>query len=256
VPLPTGIYNELRDVGTLLPFYRPPDDVYRETTFAPETTDGIVAAHRFGGASGWSLEVAPYAGQWELFDAAGRPQQARDAIGVHLWLQTPVEGLRVGGGARRHDQVQGGLLLDRMDQVSAALDARVGRFTVQAEYIDHGWQNPRRAMRALKATSALAAGKTYYGLVGVAVRDRLAFHAQASYTEVELLRIDGVTVPFDDYNEDVALGARWSFRPDLVLKVEVHRNVGRTAEGVPSTVVFAPEPPETEYGLVSLSVSF
>ncbi len=143
-----------------------------------------------------------------------------------------------------------------MDQVSGAFDLRAGRFTVQAEYIDHGWQNPRRAMRALKATSALAGGKTYYGLLGVEASDRLALHVQASFTEVELETITGQTVPFDDYNEDLALGAGWSFRPDLVLKVELHSNVGRTAEGAPGSVVFAPEPPETEYGLVSLSVSF
>lgn len=50
VPNPFGIYAELRDVGILLPFYRPPNSIYQEF-FLSETIDGVSVSRDFHGES-------------------------------------------------------------------------------------------------------------------------------------------------------------------------------------------------------------
>ena len=42
VQMPLGIYNELRDVSVLLPFYRAPSSVYSESRASGEYVNGIV----------------------------------------------------------------------------------------------------------------------------------------------------------------------------------------------------------------------
>ncbi|MCB1036393.1 MAG: hypothetical protein KDD47_21385, partial [Acidobacteria bacterium] len=69
VPVPLGIFNEYRDVGTLLPFFRPSFNFYREGSFVSETVDGAVFHHRFAAASDWSLDLDGYFGEWDLLES-------------------------------------------------------------------------------------------------------------------------------------------------------------------------------------------
>ena len=49
-PIPFGIYNEVRYVGTQLPFYRAPYAMYHEGIYTAETVDGVsVLQPRFSG---------------------------------------------------------------------------------------------------------------------------------------------------------------------------------------------------------------
>jgi hypothetical protein len=254
VPIPAGIYNEIRDVGTLLPFYRPPDDVYRDTSFASETLEGVVVSRRFGRGD-WGLEVQPYLGQFDFFAGTTTVNQGRHAYGVQLWLETPVDSLRLGAGARRLDHVTQGMDLDEVSQWSAALDARVGRFILQGEYVAHDWRNPAGAAR-LTGNLALAYADVYYGLIGLRPVEKIGVYAQASFTEVGFYSpLTRGRIAIDDYSEDLAAVVNIALRPDVVLKVEGHRNEGRGVEDDPQALL-APEPAVTRYGIVSLSVSF
>ncbi|HEX7239619.1 MAG TPA: hypothetical protein VF263_05110, partial [Longimicrobiaceae bacterium] len=51
-PIPLGIYNEVRDVGTILPFYRAPSNFYYEGF---ETLDGASANYDFALGGGWGF---------------------------------------------------------------------------------------------------------------------------------------------------------------------------------------------------------
>src|SRR6185295_15168286 len=64
VQLPLGIYNEVQDVGTVLPFYTAPQSVYVKTRTA-ESVDGVVLSHTFAEKSQWSLEADVDGGSWD-----------------------------------------------------------------------------------------------------------------------------------------------------------------------------------------------
>ena len=105
VKVPLGIFNEYRDVGTILPFYRPAYSFYREGSITSETVDGLDLSHTFNPGSDWSLELDVYFGEYELIEFAPflSEQQAvlakaKDVIGAQLWLNTPIYGLRFGAG--------------------------------------------------------------------------------------------------------------------------------------------------------------
>lgn len=100
IPLPLGIYSELRDAGHLLPFYGPPVTIYGETSFASESIDGGGATFFLFRDSPWNVDADVFAGQSSFSEKsrAGGAKFAdtRDDWGVRIWLNTPVEGLRVG----------------------------------------------------------------------------------------------------------------------------------------------------------------
>ena len=66
LPTPAGLFNEVRDVGTVLPFFRPAFNFYREGSLFSETVDGVGITHRFFDDSDWSLEANLYAGEFEI----------------------------------------------------------------------------------------------------------------------------------------------------------------------------------------------
>ena len=72
MPIPRGIYNELRSVGIALPMYRPPVVMYDEGAYFSETIDGLVLARTFLADRPWSIEANLYAGGWRSRGTAAR----------------------------------------------------------------------------------------------------------------------------------------------------------------------------------------
>lgn len=235
VPIPFGIYNEVRDVGTLLPFYRPSTNFYGEGAYTSETVDGIVVSHAFGRGSAWQLDGDVHYGNWEFINRSGSfsEQTVRDSIGVELWLSTPLPGLRIGAGGMRYDvdEPDG----NRWYTYHVSLQGDFGRVVTNVEYktIDF-------------AEGTYDAG---YAHLGVRVTDAVTVNAQAETAD---LGIDFFRE--GDFDDDVALGVNYAFRPDLVVKLEHHWNEGYTPEEPPQNF-FAPKL-ETRYFIASLSVSF
>jgi hypothetical protein len=235
VPIPFGIYNEVQDVGTLLPFYRPSANFYGDGAYTSEGIDGFVVSHAFDLRGGWRLDGDLHYGNWEFINRAGGFElyKVRSSLGVELWLETPLPGLRIGTGGMRYDVEEPDGF--RWETWHVSLEGELGRVMTHVEYklIDFGQG-------------------TYdggYAHLGIQATGKAAIHAQYDYSNLD---IDFFRT--GDFDDDMALGLSYAFRPDLVLKLEHHWNEGYTPEE-PVQNFFAPKV-ETRYGIVSLSTSF
>ena len=242
VQLPQGIYNEIRDVGTILPFYRPPSDLYWEGSYATEAFDGALVSKTFGAGKAWSLVADAYYGGWDL-NALDSGQilsgNIEDAYGIQLWLTTPVEGLRVGwGGTRARMTGAAPLPAGRVSRWQASLDGDFAKLRVSTEY--------------QQTQYALGTSAGYYGFLGYRVLPKLGVNLQASRTH-EDLTVGPYSVDADA-SRDYALGLSYAFRPDLVVKAEHHWADSRALEDIPSGA-FLPSV-KVRYAILSLAASF
>ena len=268
VQIPLGIYNEIRDVGTILPFYRPPFTFYREGSFTSETVDGVVLSHIFAPDSRWSLEADVYTGEWEQFEVDNRNLEnsalarAKDAYGFQLWLNTPVTGLRLGFGGNSKRLVEGvfrapGVKGDRIDDWYVSLDGTFDRFVVRAE------------AREFDPTLRLGGPPIFlklpsrYAQLGYLATEKFQVWLQYEVSEVESDSIIQ-TEPVDRKDrQDLGISLNYLFRPDLVLKVEYHEveeDQGITVPVFgPGGLMLVPQLAQADngsYSIVSLSVSF
>lgn len=254
VPLPAGIYNEIRDVGTILPFYVPPFSVYQDISFTSEAIDGLVVAKTIEFAAGWSLDADLYLGGWstiESFSGLGLASaEAEDAVGLQLWLGTPVNGLRFGLGVNRYD-VSGGVTRledkDTWESLYLSVDGDFDRVVFRAELY-------RRIVNAQAFGIPLldAEADAYYFQLGFRLSDRWSLWGQVDFQTLDA-KIPGA--PIIDLWEDYAVSLSYAFNTNLLLRGEYHFNEGYWVEDRPANV-FADLPTETEYGLLSLAVSF
>ena len=243
VPIPAGIYNEIRDVGVLLPLYRAPFNFYLEGMFTSETVDGVVASYQFLADRPWNIEVSGFAGGWQMIDRiqvdtvyVGVETQVKNGLGGQVWLNTALEGLRVGFGAQRQD-VKGGQFAGDWSGWHASLDANFDLFTLQGEY------------RTISPTGVDY--EAYYGYLGVHATRQLTLHGQADFAQVTL---EGF--PKMDWNEAYTVGASYAFSPNLVLKGEGHFTKGYWGDAPVVNAFAGQAPAEIDYWLLSLSVGF
>ncbi len=277
VQIPLGIFNEIRDVGTILPFYRPPFVAYREGSFTSETVDGLVLSHTFAAESDWSLDFDVYAGEWELaeidFQIAERPAfvaRAEDAWGFQLWLNTPVPGLRF-GVAHHQEEVSGGVVpAFRLPGESVpqehtwlSVDYVGGKFVLRAEAV-----NAKLDGSTTFFENELSTG---YVQVGYHITDKFRIYAQYEEGNGEIpagdiTRLLGIPVLADvdvRFRTDTGIALNYLFSPNLVLKAEHHFDIDN------EQFTFVPDqiPPTglvplngiaggAEYTIVSLSASF
>jgi hypothetical protein len=255
VPLPAGIYNEIRDVGTILPFFAPPFSIYQDVSFTSETVDGIVLSNRFALGSRWSLDADLYYGGWttiESFSGLGiAPAEAEQAIGLQLWLGTPITGLRFGLGFNRYDLTGGVTRLDDEDTwrgLYLSLDGDFDRLIVRAELY-------RRYVEAQAFGIPIpdATADAYYFQLGVRLSDRWTLWGQADFQELDP-GLPGAEAT--DLWEDYALSLSHSFSANLLLRAEYHWNESYWVEDRPANFFLGNPPTETDYGIVSLAISF
>ena len=278
-PVPRGIFNEVRKVGTVLPFYRAPYNFYTESF---ETVDGALLRHD-ASLGAWALETSAFAGTMPFMQKAtaavyqptfglvnGAPRMTgvrpvgRDTtylmdrridatLGGQLWLSTPVEGLRVGlGGTRgslnslREYSGQPGRVTSSI--VQGAVDGNFARFQLRGE-----WEQQQAGEFLYTA---------HYGQGGVKLTDKLSLNVQREEAQVHVAYPAPIQMPDGRVTagptsrrayrlvRDVAVGANYAFRPDVILKVEGHDNKGanydRSVEGAP----------RGRYFLTSLALSF
>lgn len=273
VQIPLGIYNDIRDVGTILPFYRPPYTFYREGTFTSETVDGILLAHTFWAASDWSLETNFYGGEWDLielsvFDPREPPKIAhtKDSFGTQLWLSTPIAGLRFGVGFQRRNITKGqeGVFRrvgesSRLDDYFFSIDGNLDRLLVRAEWRKYGgpFVSPQLGF------TSRGFNENYYLQIGYHITDKFAIYGQTEYAGVKN-HSDFFLADSDiDFRTDDGISLSYSFTPNIVLKAEHHWYDGEisgftpviTPDGLrlqPFVVQFK----NGNYSIVSLAVSF
>jgi hypothetical protein len=245
MPIPFGIYNEVRDVGTILPFFRPARPVYEETSNATETIDGVLLSHGFNLGAAGRLDVDVHYGNWKSYDVRLNPITANNSRGLELWLQTPVPGLRVGAG---------GFIFNETINTTPAT-----RFDRQFSHmsIDGQWSRIDAQIEVKRDTSQRLNGGANtdvwggYGLLGVHLSNKLVFHGEYDFLDVQFPHTN------DAKDRDRALGASYFFRPNLVLKAEYHWTNGFRAENQPGLIPGRPVPHYiTQFGILSLSTSF
>lgn len=247
VQIPFGIYNEIRDAGTILPFYRLPTNYYGQQSYASETVDGASVTHRFAPASPWNLQASAYFGGWDVIEVReeARTTKISNAAGVQLWLGTPIDGLRFGVGGNRATAREGWLpegASEWRQVMQGSIDGNFARFITRAEY------------RHAKTESSVQE-RAYMVQLGYRIVPKVMVVVQQDANRVhmppfgEFASLQDTTV-----GRDRALAVNYFFRPDLVLKVEAHQNRSLSIEDAPA--VWQSVAPKADYWVVSLSTSF
>lgn len=253
IVMPMGIYNEIRDVGVLLPLYRAPPLMYSERMYAVETLSGASLHGEKWLGQDWRLSADVFGGEWEYMqldlETMGR---ARNGLGSQVWLWTPVQGLRVGASALRFTASNVMGMPEDYEEpqktFGAALDATFERIFVRSE------------LRHSRFEIGTAEG--YYGEVGVPLGRGFSLVAQAEFADFnwDLSSFFPPGMPFPvtfDGNvaRDQALALRWAPSPSLVFKLEGHRHRGYLTED-PLLNFLVDPPARFNYGILSVSTSF
>lgn len=238
-PLPRGIYNEIRDVGTLLPLFRAPFVLYEDGT---ETVDGVGVSGTTD-IGGWGIDAHVYAGGAEYKVPIYTPDAAfllHDRVerngGGQVWISTPIQGLRAGFSMMAWDDLAASGGLDSWIQL-ASLDATFEKWLVRAEHLrvktnyDFTWAS--YAHGQVKLTDAVRATVQYE------IKDKEAYGDFAA--------------PRRRLLDDGAVGISYSLSPFAVLKLEAHRADGYSFDRF---VDPATGPISTWYTIASISASF
>jgi hypothetical protein len=247
---PLGIYNEIRDVGTLLPLYRPPAVFYGEQMYTSETVDGATLGRRVP-LGAWELSLEGFAGSWEFLQLDYETIAEVDlGYGAQVWLSTPLEGVRVGGGVARYsvrdilgadpEQVDHDVL------VTAAAEGRLGPVEARAEFFHARWGADDLGY---EGTS-----EGYYGELVYNVTDALSLVGQAQFLDLSM-GIPAFAWSMDEnLDRSFAAGVRYAVGPNVVLKLEGHRYRGYAIED--EQRLFPAPRANVSYGLFSVSTSF
>ena len=247
MPIPRGIYNELRAVGVSLPLYRPPVVFYDEGAYYSETIDGAMASHTFAENSPWSLESTVYVGGWRSLaydtwspEYSVQRVRAENAIGTQLWLNTPVDGVRFGVAVQRHnDRYDDGYEME-LKEWHASFDATRERwfFRAEGEVQDYS-----------------ASDELYVGYVQAHVKPTEKFGITGEIQrsrDTDVLYGDGRLPSSFEWHRSDGIGVSYAFRPSLVFKVEHHWDRGIQVEQPANPMT----PPKFRYVIASLSASF
>ena len=258
VPMPRGLFNEVRDVGVILPFFRASKAFYSEGV---ETVDGISASRNIRlGDSGFDFEASAYFGEFtttlEFVDTDGLTvlnDRLRKARGAHGVLNTPVAGLRFTG-----------------DYVAAEYDsgAPFSIWTASGDLTRDRWF--ARAEYELAQTETVEGDPStdylaWYAQAGFGLTEKLWLNAQYEFNEITAFgALPSPPLPSPDlaYDNirDTAVGVLYKFSPLLIFKAEYHFFEGYQLD--------EPTPPlnpltgqalpagETDYFIISLSAAF
>ena len=270
VQIPFGIYNEIRDVGTILPFYRPAFVLYREGSFTSETVDGILLSHVFGAASTWSLSADVYAGEWEGFEGGPDPDlpirksRSEDALGIQLWLNTPLSWLRLGlsGQTKKLSEGQEGILRrvgeeQRLDDIMFSLDMNWERFLLRGEWRSFKPEIPGPGPNIDISLDLVS----YYVQAGWYINDKIHLYLQREVASAETSAIFFANSPKLNSRQDDGIVLNYRYTPNIVLKAEYHdveeEQLGlRPFGNTPLLEQFIVPADDGNYFILSFSASF
>lgn len=259
-PLPRGLFNEVRFVGTLLPFYRVGRVAYGETL---EQIDGIVVSKPFD-LGGFRLETYGFAGGFDLRavlagTSGSTVYQARqeNSYGAQAWLNTPVEGLRVGAYAHSFAGTP------RLSLPDSLRGDRSWTWMGSAEYVKsigfirgeltEFYSGDNRSVNA------------WYGQVGVTPTEKWTIATE--YQEFKLriglpAPIPAVEIPA---SKEFIVGVKYSPSANIAFKLEGHQVKGYDFDIAVPTIIPPTAPPfvagvapasKSNYLLASVAISF
>ena len=251
-PFVRGLNNEVRYIGTVLPFFRVP---FEFTGDAFDALDGVTLSYRKPFAGSWALQAHALGGGSEnrsvratATELTVRSSRAHNLVGGQVEVQGPV-GLRVGAWGNRYDR-KAATQSGRRVFYGAFAQADQGRGLLRAEYHRESGHDPSADVR------------TGYAEGIVRVLPRLHLAGQESIRQERVFGAPG------EGNVDVtavrSTGAAVNFflQPTTVLKLEHHWREGHTYDAyVPPTRVVdgrlvANPLVQGNYWIASLAISF
>lgn len=252
IPMPRGLFNEVRQVGVLFPFFRASKAFYSEGV---ETIDGLSVSRAFSPGAGFTIDAAVYGGGYdlkvEIVDNTGPnliTDRHRGAHGVHLGLATPITGLRFSADIVRSKNAASG---GGLSIATASADYAHDRFFGRAE-----WE-------LAKSTTAAGDDATDYGAWytqgGIGLTEKLWFNAQYEMNAITLHYLPTPEPVKYDNIKDLALGLSYRVSPKMVLKGEWHDFKGYQLDVATPPVDGMGQPlpaGTTQYFILSLSTAF
>jgi hypothetical protein len=245
VPLASGLYNETRNVGAVVPFYRAPTSFYTEGV---ETLDGANVRYRLP-LGRWDVEAHASIGDIRVVFPTFHPVTGAQilstpdtdlAFSAGTMINTPLRGLRVGGAYTQFDgeSLMGTGEMDPISIWTGSVDGTFDRFFVRGEYQELEWGD--------------FGIDAYYAHGGVRVVPAVSLNAQYEIMDF-VMTIPGMGTMTERSVRDAALGVNFFLSPNVVLKLEGHRMKGFSFD-----LPMAPGAPrgETDYIISSISVSF
>ena len=252
-PLPRGLLNEVRYIGSVLPFFRPSMEAYSD---AFDALDGATVSlrkplgkfalegHGFFGGSDWRSVVSTATGQ----DV--RIQRMENYYGSQLYLDVPFANIRLGAHAARME-VRTSTSRGMMTNTFLSAQSQFSRFTLRAEQSNLNGFSPARDNHH----------KYFQGIAQVTDRLQLAGEHTISRSRL-FVTTPGVRSVLPSVTSTGG-AAILQLVPGTLLKFEHHWRAGYVFDANVSTirsqsaagVVLAPER-STRYCLVSLATAF
>jgi hypothetical protein len=253
-PLPRGLVNEVRYIGTVLPFYRPSTELQGE---AFDAIDGAVISYRHELGHGIEFEQHGFGGGSENRNLANtatgqelRIARTENMFGGQTYVMLPVAGIKLGAYAARYDFVQAsgrGYRLNTMLSAQGTID-RLKVVSEHGRYTGHGPANDNL---------------NGYTEATIRLHDRLSIAGQHAYVNRMLFFAN--TDLNMRYPETTTNGASIIFglTPNSVLKFENHWRKGwqfdvptvPVASQTATSVTLTPEN-NSRYYIVSVAASF
>ena len=253
-PLPRGLMNEVRYIGTVLPFFRPPIELQAE---AFDALDGAVISYRHELPLGIGFEQHAFGGGSEnrAIASTAKGQEIRIArtenmFGGQTYLTLPVANVRLGLYGARYGFIQPTGRGYRSNVIASA-EGSASIFKLQTEhgrFTGYGPVNDNR---------------NGYVWLTTRLHDRFAVAGQYAYTRRKLYATNPKAnrMYMDTRTEGVA--GMFNLTGNAVLKLEHHWRDGYAFDNAvpvvksqtPTSVVMAP-PQKARYILASVAASF
>lgn len=252
-PLPRGLLNEVRYIGTVQPFFRPSMEAYSDAFDALDGAtvslrkplgDFSIEAHGFFGGSDWRSVVTTSTGQ----DV--RIQRMENYYGSQLYLDVPFANIRLGAHAARME-VRTATTRGMMTNTFVSAQSQFSRFTVRAEQSNLNGFTPSRDNHH-KYFQAIAQVTDKLQLAGehTISRSRLFFTTPGLRSVLPSVTSSGAAAIFA-----LAPGTQVKFEHHWRAGYVYDANVSTLRSQSASAVVLAPER-STRYWIASLATAF
>lgn len=221
VKQPIGIYAEVKDIGTVRPFFTAPDSVYGPLGITAESYLGAGATGQVGSPRSWSLLYDAYVGELraQTLDLSGalQPGATPQAVGVdsdhlerlvggRLTLTTPLKGLSVKFSAYRAMRMEAlGGVLRRQVVFGPSIEFLTDTLSVRAEYFHLKHDAETLDSGYLEVAQYL--GEHF----------QIAGRLEAAHSDYE-----GVPDSSFSRHREAAVGLNYWINPDMVLKASIH----------------------------------
>ncbi|HQU71994.1 MAG TPA: hypothetical protein PKV71_05080 [Calditrichia bacterium] len=262
VLLPFGIYNEIQDVGALLPFFRPPYIPYSEGRYLSETLSGATALISFE-LLGRANELEVYTGEWswqewflypapfgsEAVSISGDPKIDK-SLGGRYWFFPGPEGFRLGGSFQQGD-VAGGLAFVEGEYnpqtfrlANIAVDVDRERFMLRGE----------SNYFTFRPTGLRSYGS--YAQAGIRVREKFWVNTQGQFFNVRNMPVKNSTRRREsNVLKELAASAVFHLSPNLSIKGEHHWVWSKLTESY-YPIYWNKSPAYNRYWVISFSNHF